>query len=491
MSERSEIKSKALSGIIWKLAERMGTQLVSIIVGVILARRLMPEDYSVVAIVSIFFVFCNVFVTGGLNTALIQKKNADEIDYSTVLFVSLPMALMLYGIMFFAAPVIANIYHKEILVPVIRVMSLTLFVTAYQGVVSAKISNDLAFRKTFISSSISIVVSAAIGILMAYSGFGAWALVAQQMSSAIISSVTLTVVSKIKFKPVFSTERLKGLFDYGWKMFVTSVIAAIYDEIKPLIVGLKFSAVDLAYYNKGKSYPQLLNSSICDTIGSVLFPVISKVQDNREDVLNITRKFMKISSYIVIPVLIGFFAVSDNFIELLLTAKWLPSSPYIKIFCVSFIFNIVQIANLQAIRAIGRSDIILKLEVIKKTLFFVIIALFVYFSDSPYMLAFSGVICTILATIVNTYPNRKLIGYKYRYQIMDILPNLVMSVIMGAVVYLVDYLPMSLFLKLLLQLLVGATSYLFLSVITKNSSFEYLLGILKAKKATKGGKFSG
>lgn len=481
MSKASNIKSKALSGVIWKMAERIGSQLVSVIVGIILARLLMPEDYSVVAIVSIFFVFCNVFITGGLNTALIQKKDADNLDYSTVLFVSLPISIILYVIMFFIAPSIARLYNKELLVPVIRVMSLTLIITAYQGVVSAKISNDLAFKKTFISSLISIVISAIIGILMAYCGFGAWALVAQQMSLAFVGSITLTVVSGIRFKFIFSFERLKGLFSYGWKMFATSVIAVIYDEIKPLIVGLKFSSVDLAYYNKGKSYPQLLNSSICDTIGAVLFPVISKVQDSREDVLNITRRFMKVSSYVVFPILIGFFVVSDSFVKLVLTEKWLPASPYIKIFCTSFMFNIVQTANLQAIRAIGRSDIILKLEIIKKSLYFVIIALFIYFSNSPYMLAVSGIVCTIVATVINTYPNRKLIGYRYRHQIADLLPNLSIALIMGIVVYLVDYVQTGLFAKVIIQMLVGALSYVGLSIVTKNSSFKYLLNVIKEK----------
>jgi len=481
MSETSNIKSKAFSGVIWKMAERMGSQFVSIIVGIILARLLTPEDYSVVAVVSIFFVFCNVFITGGLNTALIQKKDADELDFSTVLFVSLPISVIIYLIMFFAAPVIANLYNKEILVPVIRVMSLTLIITAYQGVVSAKISNDLAFKKTFIPAFVSIAISAVIGIIMAYKGFGVWALVAQQMSSAIISSIILTYVSKIKFKIAFSFERLKKLFDYGWKMFISSVIAVIYDEIKPLIVGVKFSTVDLAYYNKGKSYPQMLNSSICDTISAVLFPVISKFQDSREDVLSITRKFMQVSSYIVTPVLVGFFVVSDNFIELLLTGKWLPSSAYIKIFCVSFIFNIVQTANLQAIRAIGRSDIILKLEIIKKTLFFIIIALFVFFSDSPYMLAVSGIVCTLVATAINAYPNRKLIGYKYRQQLADILPNITIGIAMGVIVYCIGLLSITLLFRTVLQVVTGILSYVFLSFITKNGSFKYLLSFIKGR----------
>lgn len=485
MSQTSNIKSKALSGVIWKMTERMGSQIVSIVVGVILARLLTPEDYSVVAIVSIFFVFCNVFITGGLNTALIQKKDADELDYSTVLFVSLPISILLYLVMFFAAPAIANLYNKEILAPVIRVMSLTLIIMAYQGVVSAKISNDLAFKKTFLSSFVSIIISAVIGIAMAYKGFGAWALVAQQMSAAIIGSVTLTIVSKIRFNLAFSVERLKGLFNYGWKMFVASVISVIYDEIKPLIVGLKFSAVDLAYYNKGNSYPKMLDSSVTDTISSVLFPVLSKVQDDSASVLSVTRRFIGLSSYVIFPALIGFAVVSDNFIEFLLTEKWLASALYVKIFCVQYMFNIVQVGNLQAIRATGRSDIILKLEIIKKSVYFVVVALFVYISDSPYMLAFSSVICTLVATLLNTYPNRKLIGYKYSYQFLDLFPNLLISVIMAIIVYFVGNIDLPLFIKLVLQLFVGVIVYVILSIITKNSNFKYLIETAKERRGIK------
>ncbi len=482
MSDSNMIKTQAFSGIIWKLLERVGAQLVSLIVSVVLARLLLPADYSVVSIVSIFFVFCNVFISGGLNTALIQKKNSDITDYSTVLFVSLAMALVLYGVMFVAAPYISSLYHNSILTPVIRVMSLMLFVTAYKGVVCAQVSSNLRFKNFFISTLVGTIISAFVGIVMARRGFGAWALVAQQMTNSIIDSLVLTLTTKIRFKFIISFARLKNLFSYGWKIFVSSVISVIYDEIRPLIVGIRFSPVDLAYYNKGKSFPAIFNSSLSDSISAVLFPVMSKFQDNKDEMLSVTRRYMKTSSYIIFPVLIGFLAVSDNFIKVVLTEKWLFASPYIKIFCVTFLFGLIQTGNLQVIRASGRSDLILKLEIIKKSIYFIVIALFVFFSDSPYMLAVSEFACMMIATFINTFPNVKLIGYKYRHQIMDLLPNFVLAIVMGIAVMLTGMLKLPVSVLLVVQIVAGVCIYIGLSVITHNINFYYLLNFVKEKR---------
>ena len=482
MNTVNDIKTKAFSGIVWKLLERVGAQLVSLIVSVALARILSPQDYSVVSIVSIFFVFCNVFISGGLNTALIQKKESDIIDYSTVLFVSLAMALILYVVMFLVAPYIASLYHNSVLVPVIRVMSLMLFVTAYKGVVCAMVSSDLNFKNFFISTLVGTIISAFVGVSMAMKGYGAWALVAQQMTNAIIDSLILTITTKIRFKIIISFSRLKNLFSYGWKILVASAISAIYDEIRPLIVGVRFSPVDLAYYNKGKSFPALLNSSLSDSISAVLFPVMSKFQDSRDDMLSVTRRYMKISSYIIFPVLIGFFVVSDSFIRVVLTEKWLFASPYIKIFCVTFMFNIIQTGNLQVIRASGRSDLILKLEIIKKSIYFVVIALFVLLADSPFLFAASELFCMLIATFINTYPNVSLVGYKYKDQLFDLLPNFILTIFMAIAVMLTGMLKLPLFVLLVVQIVVGVCVYIGLSVITHNSNFYYLLNFAKEKR---------
>ena len=473
------LKKKAFSGMIWKFLERICAQMVSLIVSIILARILMPNDYSVVSIVTIFFAFCNVFISGGLNTALIQKKDADAEDYSTVLHTSMLIALILYIIMFFSAPAIANLYDKQILVPVIRIMSLTFFINAFKSILSAYTSSNLQFRKFFFSTIIGTVVSAFVGIYMAVNGHGVWALVAQQMTNSFLDTLILYFSTKYKILFKFSFKKLKSLFNYGWKIFVSSIISVIYDQINPLIVGVKYTANDLAYYNKGQNYPGLINSTISDTLQSVLFPIMSKVQDDKEVVLNVTRKYIKTASYIIFPMMIGLFSVSDVFVEVVLTEKWLPIVPYIQIFCFSYMLNIIQVGNLQAIKAIGRSDITLILEIVKKSFYFIIIIIFVFISKSPIVLALSSVVCTIFATLVNTYPNRKLLGYKYRYQLNDLLPNLIISILMGISVYFVKYIEMSKVLLLLLQVFIGIFVYILLSIITKNENLYYLIDYVK------------
>ena len=476
----SNLKKKTFSGMIWKFMERICAQVVSLIVSIILARILLPEDYSVVSIVTIFFAFCNILISGGLNTSLIQKKDADIEDYSSVLHISMLIALLLYLIMFFAAPTIANLYDKQLLIPVIRVMSLTFFINAFKSILSAYTSSKLQFKKFFLSTIGGTVISAFIGIYMAIKGYGAWALVAQQMSNSLIDTFILYITTKFKFVFKISIDKVKSLFSYGWKIFVASIISVIYDQINPLIVGIKYSATDLAYYNKGQNYPGLINSTISDTLQSVLFPIMSKVQDSKEMILNVTRKFIKISSYVIFPMMVGFFAVSDIFVKVVLTDKWLPIVPYIQIFCFSYMFNIIQVGNLQAIKAIGRSDITLILEIIKKSVYFIIILIFVLLSKKPIILAFSSIACTMFATLVNTYPNRKLLGYKYRYQLSDLLPNFIISIIMGIIVYFIKYINLSIYITLILQLIVGFITYLLLSIITKNKNFYYLLDYIKS-----------
>ena len=461
--------------MIWKFAERIGAQLVSTVVAIVLARLLLPEDYSVISIVTIFFTFANVFISSGFNTALIQKKNADIKDYSTVLYISIIVSVVLYGALFFTAPLIAGIYDSPILIPVIRVMGLTLIVNAVKSVLCAYVSSTLQFRKFFYSTIIGTVISAVVGIIMALKGFGPWALVAQQMTNTCIDTLILFLTTRVKFMLVFSFRRLKQLFSYSSKILVSSLISVIYDEINPLIIGIRFSGADLSYYTKGKSFPTLVSNTISDTFSAVLFPVISKLQDDTEAVLRYTRRFMKVSSYLIFPLMVGFLAVSDNFVTVVLTDKWMPASIYIQIFCLSYMFNIIQNGNLQAIRAIGRSDIILILEVIKKSLYLAIIISFILLSDKPEMLAVTSIVNTLIATAVNTYPNRKLIGYRYRMQIMDLLPNLLTAAVMGAAVYAMNFIPMNSVLLLGLQIIAGAAIYVLLSIVTRNENFKYFL----------------
>lgn len=482
----SQLKRSAFVGMLWKLTERIGAQVVTLFVSIILARLLTPEDYAVVGVVNVFFAFCNVFIVGGFNTALIQKKNADQEDYSSVLLISLAIALVLYIALFISAPWVANLYQKPLLQPVFRVMGITLLIDAVKAVVYAYVSNQLQFRRFFFATLCGTLTSAIVGIIMARGGMGPWALVGQKMISSIADTIVLTASSGFRIRLKLSISRIKRLFSYGWKIFIATIISTAYEQLNPLIIGLRFSTVDLSFYSKGQSFPLALNTSLDGALSAVLFPVMAKVQDETDLVLAYTRKFIKTASYVVFPVMIGFLVVSDSFVQVVLTQKWMPASIYIKIFCLSYMFNIIQNGNLQTIRAIGRSDIILKLEIIKKSLYFVVILITVFFAQSPEQLALAMVVNTGIATVVNTAPNRKLIGYRYLDQITDVLPNLLISTAMGLLIYLVNYVQLGAVLKLILQCFLGIVIYILLSLLTKNESFGYLLQLCKRYIMKKG-----
>ena len=475
----STLTQKTFSGMFWKLAERCLAQLVSTVVAIELARILLPEDYAVVSIVAIFFTFCNVFISSGLNAALIQKKDSDVLDYSTILWANIAISAVLYVVMFFSSPLIARIYDEPLLVPVIRVMGLTFFINGVKAVVCAKISNDLLFRKFFAATLSGTIFSAVLGITMALKGFGAWALVAQQMSNSFIDTVILLFVSGIRFVPKFSMTRFKGLFDYGYKIFLAGIINTAYEEARPLVVGIKFTSVDLAYYNKGLLYPKLINSTLSDALASVLFPVMSKVQLDVEALRAMTRRFVRVCSYVVFPVMLGLFAVSDNLVIVLLKEKWAPIIIYVKIFSLTSILSIIQSGNLLPIRAIGRSDMILKLDIIKKSLYFVILVAFILFSKSPVILATMGFLTNTIAFAINAYANQSLIGYGIRNQIVDIVENLFPAAIMCAAVSFMNMIPIHRIPLLCLQIPAGAAVFCACSILFKNSNFWYLLDYAK------------
>lgn len=460
--------------------ERIFAQGISFMVSIVLARILVPEDFGVVSMVTIFFTLANVLISGGLNTALIQKKNADREDYSTVFTVSLLMGIFLYGLLFFMAPRIAKIYRQPGLTAIIRVMGLSLPVYAIKSIVCAYTSATLQFKKFFFATLGGTLFSGMLGIAMALRGMGAWALVAQQMSNTVIDTVILYSVTRLKIRLMISWQRLKGLFSYGWKILVSTLMGTVYSQVNPLIIGLRFSSADLSFYTKGASFPDVLSTSMISTLSSVLFPVLSKFQDDREQLLRGTRQFMQTVSYLIFPMMFGLFAVADNFVLALLTEKWLPAAYYIRIFCFQGMFDITSIGNCETIKAMGRSDVYLKIEIIKKVLYFITLALFIWLSPSPEVLAWSVVVVTVIALVVNVIPNIRLIGYSIRMQIADLLPNFLLSGLMCLGVMGVGMLPLPAALLLILQILTGMGTYVAMSLVTKNKNFRFLLDSLRS-----------
>lgn len=470
-------KKSVITNLIWRFLERCGSQGVSLLVSIILARLLSPSDYGILPLVTVFTAILQVFVDSGFANALIQKKDADDIDFSTVFYFNTVMCLVLYLVLFLAAPLIAKFYNMPQLTAIVRVLSLTLVISGLKNIQQAYVSRKMIFKKFFFATLGGTIGAGVVGIVMAYIGFGVWALVAQQLFNMAVNTLVLWLTVKWRPKLVFSFKRLKSLFSFGWKLLASNIINTIYTRIRSLIIGKMYTTADLAYYSKGEHFPSFINSNINSSIQSVLFPAMANAQDEKERVRAMTRRSIKTTTYILLPLMIGLAVVAEPFVRLVLTDKWLPAVPYLQLGCVIYAFTPIHTANLQAIKAIGRSDVFLKLEIIKKIFSTVIIIISAPFG--VFALAFSGLINTFVSSIVNTFPNKKLLNYRYFDQLRDIFPALFCALAMGVVVWFVGLIKMNMILSLIVQVLTGAVVYLLLSVMFKLESFYYLLGIIK------------
>lgn len=476
-SVNDSMASKTFTNLLWKFAERIGAQGVKFIVSLVLARLLLPSDYGTIALISIFISIMNVFIESGLGTALIQKKDADDLDFSSVFYFNLMMCIILYLAMFFCAPLISSFYNNEELTPIIRVLSLTLIVSGLKNVQQAYVSRKMIFKKFFFATLGGTIGAAVLGIFLAYKGYGVWALVAQQLFNVTVDTFILWI--SVKWRPIFkfSIKRLKSLFSYGWKLLVSSLLHTVYMDIRSLIIGKKYSADDLAYFNKGAEFPTFITSNINASIDSVLLPVMSSAQSEVERVKLITRRSIMISSFLMWPLMLGLAGVAQNLIPLLITEKWLPCVPFLYIFCFNYGTEPLSTANLNAIRALGHSDYILKMEIIKK-----IIALAIVIAAVPFGvmgIALSSTVYTFVSIFINTFPNKKLLNYSLWEMIKDVFPSFIISFIMFIIVFFMNYLPINSIILLVLQILVGAVFYISLAYFFKMEAFNYSITIIK------------
>lgn len=472
-----EIKNRVLSNLIWRFAERCGAQLVAFTVSIILARILEPEVYGVIALITVFTTILQVFVDSGLGNALIQKKDADDLDFSTVFYTNVVFCGVLYMVLFLCAPLIAGFYADTSLTALIRVLGLTIVVSGVKNIQQAYVSRNMLFKKFFFSTLGGTMAAAFVGIAMALSGYGAWALVAQQVINVTVDTLILWITVKWRPKRMFSVRQLKNLFSYGWKLLASALLDIGYNNVTQLIIGKKYSSADLAYYNRGRQFPNFIVGNVNNAIDSVLFPVMSDAQDNRESVRQMTRRSIKISVYIMAPLMMGLAFTADSVVKLVLTDKWTACVPFLRIFCISFMFWPVHTANLNAIKAMGRSDLFLKLEIVKKCVGIVLVLSTMWFGVMA--MAYSLLVSCVAGQVINSWPNRKLLDYGYTEQLKDILPAILLAVGMGGVVSCVSVFHLPELLTLAVQAVLGTVVYIAGSVVFKIDSFVYLKKIIK------------
>ena len=461
-----------ITNLLWRFAERCGAQVVSLVVSLILARLLAPEAYGTIALAMVFINILQVFVDSGMGTALIQKKDADDLDFSSVFYFNIAACLVLYAGLFLAAPSIAQFYGDPALTALVRALSLTVVVSGVRNIQQSYVSRHLLFKRFFFSTIGSTLASAVVGIAMAYAGFGVWALVGQSLSNVVTGTIILWATVPWRPRRMFSWQRLKGLLSFGWKLLVSSLLDTGYNNLRSLIIGKLYSSADLAYYNQGDKLPNLVITNINASIDSVLLPTMANEQDDPARVRSMTRRAIKTSTYVMAPLMMGLVACAEPLIRLILTEKWLPCVPFLRIFCITYMFWPIHTANLNAIKALGRSDLFLKLEIVKKIVGLTILLCTMW--HGVMAMAYSLLLSSVLSQIINTWPNRKLLRYHYLNQLADILPALLLACAMGLAVYCIQFLGWGDLPTLCVQVPVGAALYLAGSALLRLDSFLYL-----------------
>lgn len=470
-------KRNVVVNIFWKFAERCGNTGINFVVAIILARLLTPEEYGTIALVTVFITILQVFTQSGFGTALIQKKNADDLDFSTVFYFQLGFSILLYGLLYIVAPYIAELYGDSIYVSLLRVLGLKVIIVGVLNVQNARTSKTMQFKKFFYATTIGSVVSAIVGIGMAYAGCGVWALVGQTLSVSLVNTMVLWFIVDFRPQLQFSLQRLKNLFSFGWKILASELLNTIYLNLQNLIIGKMYSAESLAFYNKGTDFPKFLVTNLNTSINAVLLPVMSSIQDDKKKLKEATRKSLRTSSYLVWPCMMGLMVCAEPLVTIVLTEKWLPCVPYLRMACIIYGFTPIQSANMSAIKSVGRSDTFLKLQIVKKVIGIISILLTVNFG--VFAIALAGTIVAPIESIINASPNKKLLDYGYVEQLKDFLPSIFLAGAMGICVWWIQYFNMPNITILILQVVIGAIIYIVLSIIFKIDSFYEIWNMLK------------
>lgn len=458
----AQLGNKVKKGMFWTFSERIGTKVVQFTLQIILARILVPEDYGLCALILAFVNIATVFVNSGLGTALIQKKDTDEVDFSSVLYVSLVISIFLYGLLFFLSPEIARFFNDERISLLLRVVSVTLIIGAFNSVQMSVLVRKMKFSSLFIANLSGILISAIVSVSLALNGWGVWAIVLQYMVNRVI--VTAALFFLVDWRPqfLFSLKRVKGLFSFGWKCMATSFLSTAVTDIYTAVVGKCYTKAQLGSYDTGNKIPSTVSETFTSSLGSVLFPAFTQLQDNIPALRAYVIKSNKMSSFLMFPLMFGLAAVADPIIRLLLTEKWISAVPFLQMACVLYAFYPLHIANIQAINAMGRSDVALRCEIQKKILDMSLLALMVNFSI--YFVALGRVLTSIFSLWINMRPNRRFLNYSLLQQIKDVLRSFIIAIIMSmSLLLLPEFFKVGILPLLLIQILTGILVYVVLS----------------------------
>lgn len=474
------LKDKTASSMVWSLIRQFGTMGISFISNIILARLLSPDDYGCIGMLAIFIALSTTFVDGGFGSALIQKQKPTQEDYSTIFFFNVGLSVVLYGVLFLTAPVIAGFYHMPLLSSVLRVQGLVLIINAFNVVQMSKLKKDLQFKKTSIISLVAAVVSVVAAIGMAYTGFGVGALVYQQLIFSAITLGLLWIWSKWRPSWVFSMESFKGLFGFGGFILLTSLVSTFCNNIQGLLIGRFFNPATMGHYTQAKRLEDVAVSTVATTVDQVSYPVLSKVNDSKEAMINAARKFTMVVAYVVFPLMVLLILVAEPVITLLYSAKWAASIPYFQILCLAGIPQCLQGITMNSIVAIGKSKQSFYWTFIKRAIGVAVIVLGLMLFGLNGLL-FGMVFSTTFSYFVNTVLVSKYVEYKFSRQMLDLVPMLVLSILCFIATFLLQKaLPLGMYIEMAISIIVFGILYVGFSKLFRLQSFAMFVDVAKS-----------
>ena len=472
-----KIRDKAVSGVKWTTIEKISTQILRFVIGIIVARLVTPADYGLIAMLAIFTSIGDVFINSGFNTALICNKENTQADYSTAFFFNVGVGMAVYLILFLCAPLIASFYDIPELLDVTRLYTLTLLIGSLSVVQIAKLTHEFRFKLQFFVNLISLIASGAAGILMAVKGYGVWALVWQGLTYTVLRTVLFWLCSGWHPILVFSRKSFNYLFSFGSKLLIVNIVDIIYENVYTLVVGKYYSASSAGFYNRSLQIAQLPKSVITEIVNKVMLPLLAPYQDDKEVLIAVYNRIIRLVVFVTYPLLVLLVVLAKPIIFIMLGEPWLPAAPYLQILSLSVIFSMLSNININLLYVKGRSDIILKIDIQKKLLGFLIVIIMVPLG--LYWICFGTILYAIFAFIINCHQTKKILDFGFLSQVKSIIPALTYSAIIGGVVYFVSMFFSSSFLQIIIGGVLGMALYILLTSIVKDPSFNELLNIVK------------
>ena len=451
------LKDKTVKGVSWSFVEQVLTRGVNFVIGIILARLLSPTDYGLVGMLGIFIAISQLFIDGGLASALIREKDASDEDYSTVYIINLTLSVFFYFLLFFTAPLVADFYDQPLLKSLMRAIALILIIGSLASVQGTLLAKRVDFKSKTLISLATAIVSGVVGIVCALKGLGVWALVAQTLTAASVSALITLCIVRWMPKPVFSKASFKKLFSFSSKILTASLISTIYDNAYPMVIGKKFSAKDVGLFTRAGQFPGIANTTLVSTFNRVAYPVLSQLQDDDEQLLQFYEKYIQIFCFIAFPVLMLLCGCARPLVSLLLTDKWIECVPMMQIICFSLLPNgLIQI-NLNLLYVKGRSDIVLRMEVIKKLIMFGVLFISVFFGLKG--ICAGLVVNAFIDLYFSSYYTKKILKYGLGRQLRAVIPYFLVSLVILAESLLVSHFISSNWLALLITAVVTLLSF--------------------------------